>query len=72
MLTDLSMIFKSIDSKSQMSCKQGGLGQRERPKTLLMMDSFETTGRSVGIQTAVRRKSKIDGATGDGYVICMT
>lgn len=38
----------------------------------VVMNSFETTGRSGGIQTAVRRKSKIDGATGDGYVICMT
>lgn len=79
MLIDLSMIFKSIDSKSRLlSCVlrgRGGLGQRERPKTLLIMmkcgamNSFETTGRSVGVQTAVRQKSQ---STGDGYVICMT
>lgn len=31
------------------------------------MNSFETTGRSVGVQTAVRQKSQ---STGDGYVIC--
>ena len=38
----------------------------------VVMNSFETTARSGGIQTAVRRKSKIDGATGDGNVICTT
>lgn len=77
MLIDLSMIFKSIDSKSHLLSCVGGGGSRPVQETKdspnneedRAMNSFETTGRSVGVQTAVRQKSQ---STGDGCVICMT
>lgn len=65
------MIIKSIDSKRRMmSCMWGSRPTRETKDSPNsdddVMNSFETTGRSVGVQTAVRQKSQ---STGDGYVI---